>query len=72
MFGKTATAIAYYDGKNFTEDGSDSNSFGLFLVQNIDKIATEGYIGGRYHRYDEDDRDFRDIFAMHFGARIKF
>jgi hypothetical protein len=71
-FGKTATAIDWYNGENFTEDGSDSNAFGIFLLQNIDKIATEAFIGGRYHWYDENARNFKDIFAMHMGARVKF
>lgn len=70
--GKTATAIDWYDGENINIADSEANSVGLFVLQNIDKIATEAFIGGRYHWYDENARNFKDIFAMHMGARVKF
>ena len=71
-FGKTAISGDYYAGTDIGENGDFSQAWGLQLVQNIDKIATELYLGYRNHAYDEDDRNFDDIDAVLTGVRIKF
>ena len=71
-FGKTAISGDYYAGTDIGENGDFAQAWGLQFVQNIDKIATELYIGYRNFAYDEDDRNFDDIDVVLTGARIKF
>ena len=71
-FGKTAISGDYYAGTDMGENGDFAQAWGLQFVQNIDKIATELYIGYRNYAYDEDDRNFDDIDVVLTGARIKF
>ena len=52
--------------------GDEFTSYGIFVVQKIDKIATELYLGVRNHELDRVGQNFDDIFAVLGGARIKF
>jgi hypothetical protein len=69
--GKTALAVDYYHGDDFAAVGDNSNSFGAFVVQNVDRVATEFYIGGRVYDLSR-GAGFRNIVAVLSGARIKF
>jgi predicted porin len=70
--GKTALSVDAYFGQDIAAAGSDSTSFGAQLVQNLDYLQTELYLGARTYSYDEDTPDFDDSFAVLAGARIKF
>ena len=52
--------------------GDEFTSYGIFVVQKIDKIATEFYLGARNHELDRVGQNFDDVFAVLGGARIKF
>jgi hypothetical protein len=70
--GKTALSVDAYFGEDIAAAGSDSTSFGAQLVQNLDYLQTELYLGARTYSYDEDTPDFDDSFAVLAGARMKF
>ena len=70
--GKTAFSIDYYDGDNIRVNDDDSDAYGFQLVQKIDPVAMELYLGLRNHEYDAPGADVDDIFTALTGARIKF
>ncbi len=71
-FGTTALAADYVENSDILQDGDFGRSYGFFLVQNIDKVATELYFGIRNHEYDQNTAKFDDILAVMAGARIRF
>ncbi len=70
--GGTAIAVDYTQADDVDEDNDEFTSYGIFLVQKVDKIATELYLGGRIHQLDRTGRTFDDITAVMAGARVKF
>jgi hypothetical protein len=70
--GDTALAVDYFHGDDQSATGDDSQSYGAFIVQNFDRIATEFYIGGRVYDLDRPGARFQNIVAILSGARIKF
>jgi predicted porin len=84
--GESCFSIDYAKNKNvldnvaFVNSDSDASSVGLMFVQNIDKWATEAYLGARYHSLDDltsttdplFKTDFNDLWAIMAGMRIKF
>jgi predicted porin len=70
--GKTNLSADVYYGEDIDQDGDQALTYGIFAVQNINKIGTELYLGGRVYDLDRDDADFDEIFAMMTGARVKF
>lgn len=71
-WGKTAFSVDYYKAEEMVVNRDDSTSFGVQLVQNIDRVATELYIGFRNYDYDQRGTNFDDVSAILAGARIKF
>ncbi|MEP5730263.1 MAG: porin [Sulfitobacter sp.] len=71
-FGSTAFSVDYYDGSDISSLGSDSDSFGLLAVQNIDRHNLEVYAGYRSYSASAATADFQDIDALLVGARFKF
>ncbi len=70
--GGTAIAIDYNQADDVDADNDEGTSYGIFLVQKVDKIATDLYIGGRIHQLDRPGQDYDDITAVMAGARVKF
>ena len=70
--GNTALSVDYFDGADQSANRDDSQSYGAFIVQNFDRIATEFYIGGRVYDLDRPGVRFQNIVAVLSGARIKF
>ena len=70
--GTTAFSIDGYFGKDVAAGGSDSTAFGAQLVQNLDYLRTELYLGARSYNYEEAAADFDDSLAVLAGARVKF
>ncbi|MDQ6436381.1 porin [Mesorhizobium sp. LHD-90] len=70
--GKTALSVDAYFGRDIAALDSDSTSFGAQIVQNLDYLQTELYLGVRSYSYDEEIEDFQDSVAMLAGARMKF
>ncbi|MEO9821408.1 MAG: porin [Paracoccaceae bacterium] len=71
-WGKTAFSIDYYDGSDIGAAGSDSESFALLAVQNIDRYNTEIYAGYRTYSVDSPGQTFQDLDGFLVGARFKF
>jgi hypothetical protein len=71
-FGKTAFAIDYGRGKSISANDNVGTLYGVLLVQNIDKIATEVYIGAHHHHLGVPGVSYNRIFALMTGARVKF
>lgn len=74
--GDTAFAIDYAAAEEVEDtvaaSGDEFTSYGVFVVQNVDKIATELYLGARNHELDRVGQNFDDVFAVLGGARVKF
>lgn len=71
-WGTTAVAVDYYVGEDLDADGDEADTFGVFLVQNVNVIATEFYAGYRHYELDRDGADLEPIDALLTGARVKF
>jgi len=83
-FGKTALSVDYA----FTRAGADApafgladflvinteryNSYGFFVVQHLEKAATELYVGIRKHELTRAHAHFKSVISAFLGARIKF
>jgi predicted porin len=70
--GRTALALDAYYGRDVGADGDKAFETGAFAVQYLDPIATELYVGYRYHHLSRNDADFDPINAVLTGARVKF
>jgi hypothetical protein len=70
--GKTAFAVDAYFGKDIEGTGTNSDSFGVQVVQNLDYLQTELYVGARSYSYDQEIADIQDSYAVLAGARVKF
>ena len=70
--GSTALAIDYYSGQDTTSPGSDSDSFGIGVVQSFDSANVEAYLGYREYGLTETAVSYRDASSVLFGARWKF
>ena len=71
-YGLTAFSIDYFDGNDTGIAGSDSESFGIYAVQNFDRFNTELYAGYRTYSYDAPGVAFQDVDSFLFGAMFKF
>ena len=74
--GNTAFAIDYAVSEEVQPIAEaiddEATSYGIFVVQNVDKIGTDLYLGVRNHELDRTGQNFDDVFAVLGGARIKF
>ncbi len=71
--GETRLAIDFTQADDVEADGEEFTSYGAFLVQVLDPVATELYLGVRNHTLDVDSgSDPDDLIAVLAGARIKF
>lgn len=71
--GESAFAIDYYEAQNAIGVGSRSNSIGLGLVQNVERLNLDFFLGYRKHRYSGTGIvDHRDIDSVMFGVRWVF
>ena len=71
-WGKTALAVDYGQADDVAADDDEFQTFGVFLVQKVDAIATEFYAGYRNHSLEVTGTDPDDINGVIAGARIKF
>ncbi len=70
--GKTAFSIDAYFGKDIAGEGSTSQAFGAQIVQSLDYLQTELYLGARTYSLEQRNADLQDSLAVLGGARIKF
>jgi len=75
-WGNTAMSVDYYSGSDFglNDDvtSSSSDSWGLALVQNIDRANTELWVTYRTYEYSDDFAEYEDGAAIFGGARFRF
>lgn len=71
--GESAFAIDYYEAQNTINSGSRSASIGLGLVQNVERLNLDFFLGYRKHKYSGTGIvDHRDIDTVMFGVRWVF
>ena len=70
--GKTYLSADYATTDDLAAVGDEANSWGVFMVQKIDKIATELYLGYRNHELDRTGASIDDISVVVAGLRVKF
>jgi hypothetical protein len=72
-FGKTAVSADVFMGYDYVDDGTESDSYGIQFVQNIEKTSTQLYVGGRVFMVDNAIAGpFKDIYAVMSGVRQQF
>ncbi len=75
-WGDTAMSIDYYSGSDFGLNAdvtsSSSDSWGLALVQNIDRANTQLWVTYRTYDYSDDFAEYEDSNAIFGGARFQF
>lgn len=85
LFDNTTTALpSNYTATTFLEDNSEKiRIYGAYLVQNLDRVATEVFVGVQYHHLSrtpfgqsifiqDHGYGFKRILASIVGARVKF
>ena len=70
--GSTALAIDYYSGQDTASVGSNSDSFGIGVVQSFDTAKVDAYLGYREYSLTETAATYRDASSVLFGARWSF
>ncbi|MEO1733111.1 MAG: porin, partial [Pseudomonadota bacterium] len=70
--GTTAVAVDYYMGDDMVSDGDSSAAVGLGLVQKIDDLNLEAYLGYYHYSYEDTTSDFEDASSIIVGARWRF
>lgn len=82
--GLTAFAVDYGQYKNMTYNRTTAvtakqryrgKTYGAFMVQYFDRIASEVYLGARVYKLDGPVKQaprYKDITALMLGARVKF
>lgn len=71
-FGKTGIGLHYWDGSDFNVDGSDSDVWGIGVVQKIDRLNMEAYFSYQDYAYNDSSDSFDDLSTVVLGARWKF
>lgn len=77
-WGATAASVDWYAGSDIHIDraagitDSTSESFGLALVQRIDRAGTELWLTWRRYRHADDAARYDDGQALFGGARFRF
>lgn len=71
-FGRTGIGLHYWDGSDFNVDGSDSDVWGIGVVQNIDSLNMEAYFSYQDYSYDDSSDEFEDLSTVVLGARWRF
>lgn len=70
--GTTSFGVDYYEGEDFDSDGSESQAWGIGVLQEIDDYNVQVYLTYREHSFEDDVEDYQDITSFLFGARWQF
>ncbi|MFY8093578.1 MAG: porin [Niveispirillum sp.] len=70
--GASSFSVDYYKQQDLTVAGADAKAIGAAFVQTVDAWATDLYLGVRNHSYDTPTADFKDVFGVITGARVRF
>lgn len=71
-FGDSHIAVDYGAGHHFIKKNDHAQAMGLFFVQDIEKAASEIYVGFRSHKLKRPGVHFRSIQATMLGVRMRF
>ncbi len=72
-YGNSALSIDYYSGNDTAlTTGSQSNSFGLAIIQKFHDQGVEVYLSARSYELSEPGVTYQDISSVLMGARWKF
>jgi hypothetical protein len=70
--GKTALSLDYGNYQDFALNNDEGTLFGAQLVQDLDILSSQFYLGYRQLQLDRDLVDLNDIYAITSGMRMKF
>ncbi|MFC3614830.1 porin [Lutimaribacter marinistellae] len=70
--GTTSFGIDYYSGKDYNSVGSDSEAWGVGVLQEFEDANVEAYLTYRNHSFDEVATNYQDVSSWLLGARWKF
>lgn len=71
-WGGTAVTIDYYNGDDMVTEGDSAESWGVQMVQAVDRYDIDLYAGYRRYDYDDNVSDFQNASSYMVGARWKF
>jgi hypothetical protein len=71
-FGTTAFSVDTYYGENISTNDSESVSFGIQAVQNVDYWQADFYLGLRSYDYKDSAGAYKKGLAAITGARLKY
>jgi len=72
-FGTTSLSVDYYNGSDFLSNGSDTENWGLYVVQDIDALSLNVYAGWRRFTYsDQSGISYQDADGVLVGTRWFF
>ena len=52
--------------------GAEAKAWSVGYVQTVDAFASDFYISFRNHSYDTRTADFKDVYGVITGARVRF
>ena len=71
--GTTSMSVDYYDGTDFLSDGSKTENYGVYAVQDFDDLSLNLYAGVRRFTYtDRSDVGYQDADGILIGMRAFF
>ena len=70
--GISAASLDYAQNYALQFSGDRAKAYSIALVQNIDAAATELYLTGRLQTLHRTYADYDDLYAILFGARVRF
>ncbi|MBY5935043.1 porin [Tateyamaria omphalii] len=70
--GKTGFGLHYWDGSDFNVDGSDSDVWGIGVVQEVSRLNTDLYLTYQEYDYSDGTGDFQDNSTIVLGALWTF
>ncbi len=71
-WGRTAVSLDYYSGSDVQSAGSESESTGLAIVQNVTDWNTEFWMTYRTYDFDTTKVAYESSNVLFFGARFRF
>ncbi|MFV0386497.1 porin [Paracoccus sp. (in: a-proteobacteria)] len=72
QWGSTAMSVNYYKSEDMVSKGDEGKSWGVEVVQNIERASLDLYAGYRHYEYDDDVTSYKDGKSYLIGARWKF
>ncbi|WP_158970112.1 porin [Chachezhania sediminis] len=71
-WGDTALSVDLYRGVDTVEDGSEAMSYGLGIVQDIDQLNLQFYLGLRNYDYTGGGQSYQTASSVLFGTKWVF